>query len=315
MALPSNTFTVYDSIGNREDLSDTIFNIAPTATPIMSAIGKAKATAVNHEWQTDDLAAVDTSNYVVEGDDATTDASTPTVRLSNRCQIMDKVARTTGTLEAVTRAGRGDELDYQVVKKTKELKRDMEAWIASNNAKSTGTTSTARKSAGMLAWIATNTDAGATGTDPSPIDGSDPRNDGTQRVFNEQQLKSVLAKCFTSGGEPTNIYVGAFNKQRFSGFTGGATRMDNASDKTLTAAVDIYKSDFGDLTVYPSRFSRTRDCLIIDPSMWAVAYLRPLFSQELAKTGDSKRKQLIVEWTLEARNEKSSGLVADLTTS
>lgn len=315
MTLPTNTFTVFDSVGNREDLSDMIYNIAPSDTPIIQAIGKTKASGVYHEWQTDSLASVDTANYVIEGDDATTDAATATVRLGNRCQIMDKVARVTGTLQAINRAGRSDEMDYQVVKKTKELKRDMEAWVASNNIKATGTTSTARKMAGMLAWISTNTNCDSGGSDPSPIDGSDARNDGTQRVFTEAQLKDALAQCWAEGGNPSNIYVGAFNKQKFSGFTGGATRMDDAADKRITAAVDVYISDFGTLRVIPSRFSRTRDALVIDPEYWALAYLRPLSTTVLAKTGDSERKQLLVEFTLEARNEKASGGVFDLTTS
>jgi hypothetical protein len=109
--------------------------------------------------------------------------------------------------------------------------------------------------------------------------------------------------------------MGAFNKQAFSGFTGRGTVTEDADGKVITAGVDIYKSDFGVLKAFPSRFSRTRDCLVLDPSMWKVAYLRPLHSIALAKTGDSERKQILVEYTLEACNEKSSGLVADLTTS
>ncbi len=314
MALPTNTFATYAAIGMREDLSNTIFNIAPTMTPIISAIGKSKATAQLHEWQTDTLAAAG-ANAVIEGDDATTDAATATVRLTNRCQISDKVARVTGTLDAVTKAGRDDELDYQVVKRTKEIKRDMEYIVTSAQVKVTGNDTTAPLLAGMLSWVATNTSAGASGTDPSPIDGTDARNDGTQRVFTEDMLKDVLAQCYNEGGEPTNIYVGAFNKQKFSGFTGGSTRMDDAEDKTVTAAVDFYVSDFGKLKVYPSRFSRTRDCWVLDPSMWKVAYLRPLQSKELAVTGDSRRRQLLVHYTLEACNEKASGGVFDLTTS
>src|SRR5215813_13437204 len=97
MALPTNTFASYESVGNREDLSDLIYRIDPTDTPFISGIEREKATAVNHEWQTQALAAVDTSNAVLEGDDATTDVVTPTVRLGNIAQISDKVARVSGT--------------------------------------------------------------------------------------------------------------------------------------------------------------------------------------------------------------------------
>ena len=101
MATPADTFTSYDAIGNREDLSDVIYNVDPTDTPFMTSIPRTKATAVLHEWQTDALDAASSSNAVLEGDDATTTAVTPTVRLSNTCQISDKVPRVTGTQQAV----------------------------------------------------------------------------------------------------------------------------------------------------------------------------------------------------------------------
>ena len=65
MAQPSNTFSTYDSVGNREDLSDIIFDISPTETPGMTMAKKTKATATNHEWQTDALAAASATNAVI----------------------------------------------------------------------------------------------------------------------------------------------------------------------------------------------------------------------------------------------------------
>src|SRR6516165_6098745 len=127
MALPTNTFATYEAIGNREDLSDVIYRIDPTDTPFMTGIEREKATAVNHEWQTQALAAADTTNAQLEGDDAATTATTPTVRLGNICQISYKVPRVTGTQRAVEHAGRDDELAYQEMLKGLELKRDMEA--------------------------------------------------------------------------------------------------------------------------------------------------------------------------------------------
>ena len=140
MALPTNTFATYAAIGNREDLSDMIYRIDPTDTPFMTACEREKATAVNHEWQTQALAAVDTANALLEGDDATTDAATPTVRLGNICQISNKVARVSGTQQAVEHAGRDDEMDYQEMLKGLELKRDLESiLVGTNQAKVTGT--------------------------------------------------------------------------------------------------------------------------------------------------------------------------------
>jgi Family of unknown function (DUF5309) len=318
MTLPTNTFSSYAAIGNREDLSDVIYRIDPADTPFMTACEREKATAVNHEWQTQALAAVDTNNAVLEGDDATTDAATPTVRLGNICQISDKVARVTGTQRAAESAGRDDELEYQEMLKGLELKRDMESiLVGTNQAKVTGSTSTARKTASVLSWIKTNTSKGGSGADPSAADGTGTRTDGTQRAFTEANLKTVLQSIWNAGGKPEVIMTGGFNKQVFSTFTGRATPTEDTKTKKIVAAVDVYESDFGRMQIVPNRFMRARDVLILQSDMWAVAYLqgRRMLSTPLAKTGDSDQRQILSEYALVARNEKASGGVFDLTTS
>ena len=314
MAQPTNTFDTYDSIGEREDLADVIYNISPTDTPFLSSAAKTQATAVLHEWQTDSLAAASTSNAVIEGDEATHDAVTPTTRLSNSCQIMDKVVVITGTQEAVDKAGRASELAYQIAKRAKELKRDMEAMLTTNNAEVTGGSSTARELGSLGSWVVTNDDLASDGASGAGA-GNAAHTDGTQRVFTEAQLKSVIKNVWNAGGDPSMVMVGPFNKQKLSGFTGNSTRFDAGADATLYTSVDVYASDFGQLQVVPNRFSRDRDAWVLDMNYWGVAFLRDFSMHELAKTGDTEKRQLLVEATLESRNEAASGLVADLTTS
>ena len=312
MALPSGTFTTYSAIGQREDLEDRIYNIAPTDTPGLSSFARVDASAVLHEWQTDTLASA-AANAVLEGDDATTDSATATTRLSNTCQISDKVPRVTGTMEAVSKAGRKSELAYQVAIRAKELKRDMENDIFANVAENTGSATVARTYGAMPSWITTNTSNGTSGTDGSA--GNTARTDGTQRPFTETLLKAVLQDIWTAGGDPDVIMLGAFNKRALSAFSGNATREINATEKRLVTSIEVYESDWGVIKVVPNRFSRSRDALILELKFWALAYLRPFRLYDLAKTGDSERKQLLVEWTLVSRNEKASGGVFDLTTS
>ena len=313
MAQPTNTFDTYDSIGEREDLSDVIYNIAQTDTPFLSSAAKTKATAVLHEWQTDTLAAASSSNAVIEGDEATLDAITATVRLSNSCQIMDKTIVITGTQEAVDKAGRASEIAYQVAKRAKELKRDLETMLTTNNAEVTGSATAAREMGSLRAWVATNDVMGTSGTSGSV--GNTAATDGTQRAFTETLLKSVIKSVWNAGGNPTMIMVGPFNKQKLSGFTGNSTRFDAGADATLYTSVDVYASDFGQLQVVPNRFSRDRDAWVLDMDYWGVAFLRDFTMHEIAKTGDADKRQLLLEATLESRNEAASGVVADVTTS
>lgn len=309
MAAPTNTFLTTAAIGNREDLIDTIFNISPTATPFSSMCGKAKATATLHEWQTQDLATA-ASNAQAEGDDAAAKVVTPTVRLSNRTQISTKSVTVSGTQQAVLAAGRGkDEMAYQMFLSSKELKRDVEFGLTQNSTAA----ASPRTTRGLVGWAGDNVDSGtgyvapvyttATGT---------AQTDGTQRAFTEAQLKNVLQKIFTAGGEADTILVSPAAKQTFSSFTGNSTRFDKGEDQKLYAAIDVYVSDFGELKVMPSRFQRARDVWVLDSSKWAIAWLRPYEVVDLAATGDAVKKQLRCEYALEAKQPKSSGAVLDI---
>jgi len=313
MAQPSNAFDTYDAVGIREDLQDVIYSISPTDTPFMSSAGREAVRNTLHEWQTDSLAAASTSNAVIEGDEATLDASTATSRLSNTTQIMDKTVVITGTQEAVDKAGRASELAYQIAKKSKELKRDMEATLLANQAEVVGDNATARKFGSINSWIASNDVFGAGGASGGA--GNTARTDGTQAALTEANLKTVIKNVWNAGGNPSVIMVGPFNKQKISGFTGGSTRFDASEDKTLYTSIDVYSSDFGDLEVVPNRFSRDRDAHVLDMDYWSIGFLRDFTMHELSKTGDSEKRQMLVEFTLISRNEAASGGVYDLTTS
>jgi len=308
------TFTAHTAIGQREDLSDVIYSISPTETPLLNTLARSKATAVYHEWQTDSLAAATTANAAVEGADATSATISPTVRLGNYTQIVQKTIQVSGTLDTVNKAGRKSEKAYQLARASSELKRDIETILASNQARSAGNSSTARKMASMLSWIKTNTSVGTGGVDPLTI-GESTRTDGTQRAFTETLLKTVISVVFVSGGSPKVLLVGAAGKQKVSTFAGIAAQRYMApadAPTTIIGAADVYLSDFGSVSVVPDRFMRDRDALVLDPEFAAVAYLRPFQTNELAKTGDSDKTQILAELTLEVRNEAAHGGVFDL---
>jgi hypothetical protein len=318
----SATYSSFTVIGQREDLSDVIYDISPQDTPIMSSIGKSKATAVYHEWQTDSLAAATTANAQIEGADATDATVTATTRIGNYTQIVGKTIRVSGTLEAVDKAGRKSEKAYQMAKAAAEMKRDIETIITANQGQSAGDATTARVMGSLLSYIKTNSSVNGTsvtGVDPTTI-GVSTRTDGTTRIFTETLLKDVIQKVFVSGGTPTLAVMRPALKQKVSGFTGNAAYRVNTDNSvgnvTVVAGADLYQSDFGILSLIPDRFLRSedREVLILDPEYAALAYLRPFQTKDLAVNGDSERSQLIAELTLEVRNEAAHGIVADLNT-
>ena len=128
----------------------------------------------------------------------------------------------------------------------------------------------------------------------------------------------MLASCWDEGGEPDTIMVGSTIKQAMSGIVNGgsagaAQRIVDGNSATVHTAIDIYVSDFGSLAVIPNRFQVQDSMLVLQMDMWCMASLADFQETPLAKTGDSDRVQLLSEYTLTAKNEKSSGIVADLT--
>lgn len=317
MATPTDTTSTYDAIGNREDLSNVIYDISPTTTPFISGIAHTTATATNHEWQTDTIGAASAANAVIEGNDATTTAAIPSIRLGNNTQISDKVPRVTRTQRQVDSAGRGDELDYQIMKMSKLLKNDMESALLANKAKVVGSEAVARELAGIESWIATNTQLGVGGVAPTG-DGTDTRTTGADLALDEDTLKILLSDIYTAGGDPDMIMVGPFNKQAMSSFVGGglsgpAQRTVDGGATTINTAFDVYVSDFSSIKVVPNRFQVQESMLVLEMDMWAMASIADFQENPIAKTGDSDRVQILSEYTLEARNEAASGIYSDLT--
>jgi hypothetical protein len=311
------TYQTYTAIGQREDLTDVIYNISPTSTPFMSSIGKTKATATYHEWQTDALAAPALGG-AVEGADASSITASPTSRIGNRTQIFTKSVAVAGTLEAVDKAGRKSEKAYQMAKVSAELKRNIELTLLSNQTAAVGDSSTARTMGGLQAWLSSNGDFGTDGVAGSG--GTTARTNGTNRTFTETILKTVVAEVYTSGGSPKVLMVNPAHKQVVSAFAGiAAQRYMAPSDQptTIIGAADVYMSDFGTISVVPNRFMNSTNAgnetaFVVDPDMAAVAYLRPFETIELAKTGDAEKTQLLAELTLEVKNQAAHGIIADL---
>ncbi len=316
MAIQTNAFSTYDAIGNREDLTDVIYNISPRDTPLITAVGKGKAKAVLHEWQTDTLATATTDNAQLEGDVVAGTASTPTTRAQNYCQISRKDVVVTGTQEAVDKAGRDSEMNYQTAKRGAELLRDMETIVTGNQGQVAGGTTTARKLRSLESWLSTNTsrNTGATATPgkSATIATAGATDASATRAYTEALLKSVVQQVYSSGGMPTLHMVGPVNKQNVSDFTGRSSARQNIDEKKILGVANLYASDFGDLTVIPNRFSRERSAFVLDPEYVAISYLRPIQRRNLAVTGDSDRKFMLAEYTLEMRNEAAHGVIADI---
>lgn len=319
MSAITNTFQAFQAIGIREELANQISNVSPTECPFQQNAGKGKVSNTLFEWQTDALATAITTNQQIEGDDVTSfDAVTPTVRLGNYTQISRKTLIISETEEAVDKAGRKSERSYQIMKKGKELKRDIEADLLANKGANAGSASVARKTASLLAFLKTNINKAAT-VAVAPVYTSIPTDvwtDGSTRPFTEVILKDIIQQGWSSGAEPKTLMVGALGKQVVSGFAGVVELNANQSKNgqaTIIGAADGYVSDFGVLSVLPNRFQRTSSAFALDWDYVEIVDLRPYDIVPLAKTGDADKAMLIREYGLKVKNEKGLAVAVDLT--
>jgi hypothetical protein len=324
MALVTNAMTRYDETNAvREDLANVIYNIAPVDTPLMSNIGRENVKNTFFEWQLDTLAAAVSTNAQLEGDTVTAGTRVATSRVGNYTQISRKAVSTTGTVEAVDKAGMKSLLAYELAKASSELKRDMESTLCSHSIATTGGNTTARTTAGLGSWLINNVNKAAGGTNPTWSGTTQgypnaARIAGTARAFSETILKDVIKQVWTAGGEPVICMVGPFNKTVASGFAGIASARYNVGDVQPVAIIgtaDVYLSDFGQVRIIPNRWQNESDALLIDPEYLSVAYLRNFKTEVMAKTGDADTRLLIVEYGLKVKAEKAHGIAADLLTS
>lgn len=320
--------------GQREDLSDVIFDLFPEDTWALSNLDKEEASSTYTEWLAQTLAAP-AANAQLEGDDPAFTALTAPSRFGNYLQISWKTFIVSDTLEAVNKAGRKSEVARGAMVKMRELKRDIESRIVGTGNASAGGAGTARTSAGMEKWIgdATASAGGAcavvlatttSGATTAPVtsgfpDGTNFSDGGatpTTGALDSTHLNYALQYAWEQGGDARVILCTAKQKGVIDTFTSVATRMIDVSkgkEASIVGAANVYVSDFGVHQIILNRYGRDFTVLCLDPSLWAVRFLRPFQSRELAKTGDGIKRQILAEWTLVARNNLGNAKVTACT--
>ena len=325
MAIATNTSLTYSSVAIREDLSDVIYNIAPKDTPFMSGCSKTTADNTFFEWQVDSISA-GSANRKIEGDDSiAADARVLPTRLGNYCQISQYVNQTSGTDQVMNYAGHGKHQAYQLAKNAKRMKRDMESMLTQNIIRNAGDATEARATAGIPAWINTAHVAGGSGGSAAAgsLGTTAMVNNTSTAACSEANIKATIKECYDAGGSPDMMLVPSNVKQTISALSQSVSELRTAANKeapaSVVAAVDVYVSDFGTFKIVPDRNlaadgpgSVAANVFFLDMDFWAIAWLRPFQTVELAKTGDSVKQLLVAEYGLVSKNEKSSAILASV---
>jgi hypothetical protein len=316
MAKVANAYTTYNAVGNREDLSNAIYNIDPFDTPLMSASRRRNATNRTFDWQTEHLPDVDPDNAQQEGFELVRTASTPTARLTNVTQISKRDATVSGSQENANAAGKGSEMAHQMAMKSKVLKSDMEVILSGRQARVNGDdgtpTPTARKTEAVCHWIARAVDknnvagssvVGVTSGLPAAAgDAFTAVSAGSRVAFTEVLVGDAMQRAYENGASPSLLIVPPAIKRTVSTFTGRDSTQVIVGRTEVVATVDIIATDFGRIKVIPSRWIPSDVSLLIDPDYLAVAFYRNFRQFPLAKIGDAETRLILAEWGVEMRN-------------
>ena len=323
MAIPANTRETYGGVVIREDLSNIIYNISPMDTPFITGAGRGTASNTLFEWQKDELAAA-AANQKKEGDDPVSLAVAEPTKLQNYTQISEKAVQTSGTAEAVDWAGRKSSQAYQLAKRAKEIKRDMEFMLTGEDTATVGSSGVARKTGALNSWMGDSVAA-----DSNIIDGSNATPAAiagtgvgtavtspstTDKVLTMGMVNLCVEQIWKAGGSPDVLMCRSDLKVKMSSLAGSVvadivSNHDKASPAAAINSVDVIVTDFGTFKIVPNRFCLANQLYLLDFDYWSVDYLRPFQTESLAKTGDSVKQMMIAEYGLRGKNGQASGTV------
>jgi hypothetical protein len=307
----------------REDLRDVIYDISPMDTIFLTNAGRATAKSTTHEWLIDSLVAAG-ANKQIEGDDFSSSARTLPTRLRNYTQISRKDIVVTGTARAIDNAGMREILAYHLARAGREIKRDMELECLSNNPANAAQSTSARVSAAVPNWLTVGQHYKATSqttqTTTAVVNGFATAV-GTSwtasaTAYVEADLRGILQAAWSTGGDVDTVLCDSVSFNKFSTFTGVATRFRDVASKSpaqIIGYADVYVSPYGQHKLTLSRYMPANTAYALQMDMWEIAYLRNFQVQEIAKVGDADRRTLLAEWTLVAKNPNANAKAHGIT--
>lgn len=307
----------YEMTGTPRSFSDTLNRVFPRDTPFYSLLGTAEpATQSLHEWTKENLNEPG-DNAQVEGFDVTDFEENTAIELHNRTQIFAKAISVSRTAQGIKQVGVDKQYAHQMANRMLEIKKDAEYALLGNSIDDSGSGTNPRRMRGLCAWMTTNVDLGAGG---AAADASNPAVAGALRPLTHEMISDMMQAAYEQGGAPSILMAApAVRRQVTKVLKAVNSQEEDAGEKKATDSIKIYDSDFGELSIIANRVQAkvpyARNCLFgIDEKYWKKAFLTNgnWEEQKLAKTGDSDKGFIVGEFTLEARAEESSFMIADI---
>ncbi|MEC8737196.1 MAG: DUF5309 family protein [Planctomycetota bacterium] len=317
----------YDSGNIKEDVSDIIFNIDPSDTPVLSNAGRRDVSNTTFEWNVESLPTTSSTNAKAEGADFASEAPVQVTRKTNVTQISSRNATVSGTQMALAQYGKStaSEMAHQMALMGKAIKLDIEKALVSHNKQGAGSgdQATNRQTQSIPHQIArgNNVDVGTTNGSTAPAsDTADFTEGSAVESLTEGKFLETAQTIFENGGNLNTVVCSPALKREISDFQGRSGTQVIVDPEKVSNNITLIASDFGDIKVMVSRSMTTfgssgaagTDLLYLDWEYTKVAFLRPFTRQQIAKQGDSDSEQIICEWGAQVSNADSCGIRLNL---
>ena len=320
----SNTYDTTNpgsAVSNREDLTDVLSILAPEETPILSSLNKQKANATFVEWTVDSLADPETAG-IREGADVTTftDKFAGRARLGNYVQKFRRDFQVSDLQEAVDSVGPA-KIAQAEAKSIRELKRDIEATLASANDRAVEDgAGTAYALRGLGDWL------DSAGPSDVPAAFRIPSSSIVDSTLTESGFNDILGSIYGQTGELGNLTLVANIALRkvianFMRNDSGASNENiyqvnqDATTKKITLSVSVFDSDFGLVRIVNGNpacmpTATTNVGYLLDPKYIGFSTLIPMGSTRLENQGGGERGYVDMAGTLVCRTPQAHGKIA-----
>lgn len=325
-----------------EDVMQRIIDISHIPRPFMDFVGVGEPCVNAYvEWTQDALGAIELTNKLVDGADATGNQAAGGTRVGNHCQQSDKVVQVTYRANASDVIGRSNELAYQLMMRTDELMNDLEALgVHPFGSVADDGNATAGQCAGFPSWVITNDDFGAGGaalgfnTGTKLVTG--PTASTNRRALSVATLKTQFENAYLANGNVSVLMSRPELTRRLANYilanpttfaiaqptANIAGDADGKVGQIMQGFVLAIVTEFGDVVqLVPNRLMQTHndgsaaacvDVLGIDTAQVEYTYLIAPRADSIAKLGTAERRQLLVDWSLRVLQEKAHFCIRDI---
>ena len=214
---------------------------------------------------------------------------------SNYTQIFHKEIKQTGTAPYQDRWGMTDQMQYESAKSIPEMMRLIERTLQYGK-RAAGSTTTPRMMGGYQEFITTNKASGANMSVSSLIPGI--IEDAVELIYNAGGAGDFLAIVNPATYQKIK---NAYDSSSYVRYAPEQNRFGTLVDRIVTP--------FGDVSFVIDRWQLSNLIPILKLDNVGMLTLRPWQVEDLAKTGDAEKKQLVGEYTFCLKLEKSHALL------